>query len=295
MKSSFSSAWLLAVFFGFCASAACADSGAAQARFARVDNHNDGTPRALQLAVVRYAPSNAASDLTVDLISAVHIGDKSYYASLNERFRNYDSLLYELVVADPDSYETRPDNDRGILSSIQIKLKDSLGLAFQLDEIDYRAINFVHADLSAQMLFDSMEERGESLYVYFWRLFFAAIDEYAKDPLGLQDMRMMSRLVTAPDDDALKVMIAHEMVKATHTGDFLGSDDGSAVIAARNAHAIEVLKAEIESGAKRLGIFYGAAHMPDFDGRLTGELGLRRVSTEWTDAWRFATEAPTVD
>jgi len=36
-------------------------------------------------------------DVTVDLIGAVHIGDKTYYEQLNTEFTNYESLLYELV------------------------------------------------------------------------------------------------------------------------------------------------------------------------------------------------------
>jgi hypothetical protein len=35
-------------------------------------------------------------------------------------------------------------------------------------------------------------ERGESLYVYFWRIFFASLNEYAKDPLGLKDLEILS-------------------------------------------------------------------------------------------------------
>ena len=33
----------------------------------------------------------------VDLIGAIHIADKAYYSKLNERFSQYDRLLFEMV------------------------------------------------------------------------------------------------------------------------------------------------------------------------------------------------------
>ncbi len=260
--------------------------------FARIDEALPGQPRALQLAIVTYAPADAR-DFSVDLISAIHIGDREYYQLLNERFRAYDVLLFELVVADPDSAGELNDFDGSWLSRLQVGLKDLLGLAFQLDEIDYGAPNFVHADLSSTMLARSMEERGESLYVYFWRLFFAGIEDYARDPLGLREMSAMTSILAARDDDALKIAIAYEMVKATESGDLLGGEQGSALIAARNEHAMRVLHEQLSRGARRIGLFYGAAHMNDFEQRLAAELGLQRVAVEWADAWRFsAADAP---
>ena len=61
----------------------------------------------------------------------------------------------------------------------------------------------------------------------------------------------------------------------------------SAVIGARNQRAVDVLKREIEAGARRIGIFYGVAHMPDLEERLIDQLGLSWESTEWVDAWQL--------
>ncbi len=41
--------------------------------------------------------SPMANGLEVDLIGAIHIADKSYYDTLNESFKGYDALLYEMV------------------------------------------------------------------------------------------------------------------------------------------------------------------------------------------------------
>ncbi len=259
---------------------------ASPTEFARVDTDEQDQPRALQLGIVTYVPSDNRR-ISVDLVSAIHIGDSSYYAELNERFRNYDALLYELIAPADAVATSQVEKRKGFLSGAQIGMTKLLGLTFQLDEIDYKQPNFVHADLSPSELSQSMDERGESLYVYFWRVFFASIDEYAKDPLGLKDWEMLSAMVMSDQDDSFKTMIAYEMTNIGQVQDILGEDSNSAVIGARNQRAIDVLLKQIESGAKRLGIFYGVAHMPDLEERLFDQVGLTYQKTTWVDAWQL--------
>ena len=265
-----------------------ADSGTV---FVRIATGDDERPLALQMSIVTYESEDEKDILSVDLVSAIHIGDPSYYAELNERFREYDVLLYELVAPQDAAASGGLEKRKGILSATQVGMTKLLDLSFQLDEINYDQTNFVHADLSPEELRQSMADRGESLYVYFWRIFFATLDEYAKDPLGLRDLEMLSTMVASGQDDSLKTMIAYEMTNVEKVQDILGEDSGSAVIGARNQRAIGVLKGEIESGAKRIGIFYGVAHMPDLEERLLDQLGLRYTSTDWVDAWRLGGES----
>lgn len=287
---------VLALFAADCARGAPAP---AATEFARIADGSDGQPRSLQLAVVTYAPPRGGSDVSIDLISAIHVGDKAYYDALNDRFRDYDALLYEMILPeDPVASDRANETDDAgaareadstapalsFISNTQIGMKNALGLTFQLDEIDYSPANFVHADLTTPALAQQMAERKESLYVYFWRLFFASMDEYARDPLGLKDIRLISSLI-AGKDDALKVAIAQEMVNAAHRPDILGGEEGSAVIAARNEHAVEILKQRLARGDRRIGIFYGVGHMTDLEQRLQDELGLRILATTWIDAW----------
>ena len=268
---------------------------AAPTAFARVASDAHGRPTALQVAIVRYAPEDER--FTVDLVSAIHVGDAAYYRNLNERFRAYDVLLYEMVVSG-DAGETggpvgsgEGTAGLGLITLMQNGLKDMLDLSYQLDEIAYDAANFVHADMTSDMLRKSMEERDESLYVYFWRAFFAAMDDYARDPLGLRDLQVVSGALTSGRGNALKIALAHDLVSTSFSSDVFGGENGSALIEARNEHAIEVLKEQIGAGNRQLGIFYGAAHMPDFERRLRDELGLEKTNVEWIDAWRFAEPA----
>ena len=255
--------------------------------FARVDHDDDERPRALQTSIASYVPAAGDRLLQVDLVGAIHIGDPAYYAELNERFRDYDVLLYELVAPEGGVNGNRLDRRKGILSSTQIGMTKMLDLSFQLDEVNYDAGNFVHADLSPEELRASMEERGESLYVYFWRIFFASLNEYAKDPLGLRDMEMLSGMLAAEQENSFKVMIAYEMTNLESVEDVLGDDSSNAVIGARNQRAVEVLEREIEGGARRIGVFYGVAHMPDLEERLLDQLDLTWESTDWVDAWQL--------
>jgi len=255
--------------------------------FARVAVDDQDRPTALQMSIVRYVPAANDRLLEVDLVGAVHIGDPSYYAELNTRFRDYDAVLFELIAPEDALAPGRLEKRSGILSTTQVGMMNLLDLSFQLDEVDYDAANFVHADLSPTEMRASMEERGESLYVYFWRIFFASLNEYAKDPLGLKDMEMLSGVLVSGQGDSLKTMAAYEITNVKQASDMLGDDSGSAVIEARNQRAIDVLVREIDSGAQRIAVFYGVAHMPDMEERLLEQLGLTYESTDWVDAWQL--------
>jgi hypothetical protein len=266
----------------------------ASTEFVRIAEDDQNRPTALQLAVVRYVAADARLGLSVDLVGAVHIGDAAYYAQLNELFESYDVLLYELVAPSDAMVTQSVARRKGLLSTTQVGLTRLLGLSFQLDEINYDRENFVHADLSPSELKQSMEQRGESLYVYFWRLFYASVDNYAKDPLGWNDMQKISGVLSAGQDDSLKTLIAYEMTDMGQIQDVLGEDSGSAIIGSRNQRAIDVLQREIAAGAKRIGIFYGVAHMPDLEERLLDQVGLVYEETSWVDAWLLGS-APATD
>jgi len=266
-------------------SAAPAFADDAGTLFARVATDDQDRPTALQLAIVTYVPERGNARYSVDLVSAIHIAEQEYYASLNDRFEDYDTLLYELVA--PQGTVVTPETERkGFISNAQMTMTRLLDLTFQLDEIDYTQRNFVHADLSGDELSQSMADRNENLYTYFWRVFFASMREYGKDPLGLRDWQLIAAVLKNDDDGALKTILAYELVDLDNIQDILGEDSDSAVIGARNERAIEVLHNQLDSGAKRIGIFYGVGHMPDLEERLL-RMGLVPTRTIWVDAWNL--------
>ena len=167
-------------------------------------------------------------------------------------------------------------------------LGNILDLSFQLDKIDYRQPNFVHADLSSQELKQSMIDRDESLYVYFWRLYFAAMKDYASDPFGVNDM---GAILASGRYYDLKTMLAYELTDLNQNGDFLGGESGSAIIAARNERALQVLRQQMDTDATRIGIFYGVGHLPGLEERLLDDFGLVHDKTVWIDAWQLGSAA----
>ncbi|MDA1178761.1 MAG: hypothetical protein O2931_08195, partial [Planctomycetota bacterium] len=60
-------------------------------------------PIALDTAIVSFEPAVVdgskpqGAGVRVDLVAAVHVGERSYYDVLNRRFADYDVVLYELV------------------------------------------------------------------------------------------------------------------------------------------------------------------------------------------------------
>ncbi|MDE0754361.1 MAG: hypothetical protein OSB26_06900 [Woeseiaceae bacterium] len=253
--------------------------------FSRIDSDELNQPRALQVAIVSYTAKDGADDLRVDLVGAIHVGDADYYAELNQRFENYESVLYELVA--PEGTVITPETEsKSAISSLQRGIRTMLGLAYQLEEVNYMQPNFVHADLTPDEMSASMDERGESLYSYFWQAFFAAHHEMNRDPLGLRRIKSMSAALNTDSDNPLKVMLAHDFADLDRFDGMFGENSASAIIGARNERAIEVLRVELDDGKRSIAIFYGAAHMRDLENRLL-ELGFSTGETTWVDAWVF--------
>jgi hypothetical protein len=64
-----------------------------------------------------------------------------------------------------------------------------------------------------------------------------------------------------------------------------GGEEGSTLITDRNAAALQILRHEMGKGNRHIAIFYGAAHMDDFDRRLRADFGLQPGETLWLEAW----------
>ncbi|MFT3990140.1 MAG: hypothetical protein QM680_01900 [Luteolibacter sp.] len=251
--------------------------------FVKIDE--DATHVRLQTAITRYQKNG----VTVDLIGAIHIADASYYASLNQRFTRYDALLYEMIggeniaarLAAKDKSPAKPKKTGKLdgLHSLYDSSCELLQLTSQADEkhgIDYRAKNFVHADLTLDQFETRQAERKESIVTFF--LLSALNQKDAKPP---NTIRLTRAILTKNPDLAkrefMKTLGGSEDQIACFTGE-------NVIISDRNARCIEVLKTQLSSGKRRLAIFYGAAHFPDMEKRLL-DLGFQRTTQEWLTAW----------
>ena len=234
------------------------------------------------------------NNVEVHLIGVIHIGDREYYEELNEIFKRYDAVLYELV-AEPDA---RPERGRAsdrenqsILSAFQSGMGNALGLDFQLDHIDYRARNMIHADLSPAEFAQRAAERGDLM-----QMFYRAILQSTR---GGQDarnneLRLQGRLIGsffARDPSlSLRRLLAEEMMNQLDDAGWIIGGEGSAIITDRNNAALDVLRREIQNGKKKIAIFYGAAHLPEFAKSLERDFQMKKTGVEWLIAWDLTSD-----
>ena len=277
--------------------APAADRAAAEeVGFLRLSRDDAGAPVSLDTSIVRYRETPAAAarasrrtPVEVDLVGAVHLGGKPYYDTLDRVFRGYDAVLYELVAPDNARVPKPGRKPAGAIGSAQQGLTKMLGLEFQLEQIDYSAKNFIHADLSPKEFEAAMAKRGES----WWSMFFKLMKEGSAraergagkggadvgfgDLFGLlfgNDREVRLRRIMAEQFTDMEVLTAA-----------FGGEEGSSLITDRNAAALDVLRDQIARGRQRIAIFYGAAHMDDFDDRLRKDFSMEPFETDWLEAW----------
>lgn len=211
----------------------------------------------------------------VTLIGAVHLADEGYYVDLNERFKSFDCILFEMIGGEKAA-QMKPGLKpaTGIARMYQV-LAAVLKLAEQRNIVDYSAKNFVHADLTREE-FEALEkEKGESL------LGFGMKGGNTKDP---KFQKLMDALLSG-DANKVKLQLIGDLGKGDDQIDALAGK--SVIIDNRNAKALQVLQIALGKGHQNIGIFYGAAHFPDLEKSLR-EQGFQKGSQSWLDAWTVA-------
>jgi hypothetical protein len=262
----------------------------------RLHYDENGKIVGMQTAIVRYAaaaPATGAAQapVFVDLVGAVHVGDVTYYEALNEYFKQYDALLYELVA--PEG--TVVERGRGASSShpvgfMQNGIKNLLHLDHQLEEIDYTRPNFVHADMTPDQFAKAMRDRKESFLQMYFKLMSHAMEHQAEmEAKGESlDFELIAALFSKDRPRRLKTALAKQLAEMESLMVSFGGEQGSVIITERNKMALKVLKDQMAAGKKNLGVFYGAGHLNDMDERLRKDFGLTPVSVTWMTAWNLA-------
>jgi hypothetical protein len=262
--------------------AAAADT---ESRFIRIQRNVNRDPVALQTVIAKYVPAGGQQGVEIDLVAVVHIGEPGYYRRLNKEFEKYDAVLYELVATEgtrpPTGAERKSNNPLAIL---QLGMKFFLRLEHQLEVIDYQQPNFIHADLSPEGLKTAMKERGEDEMTIILGVILDFLRKQNQDTGKPQAQTPDISLGDLLDATKLKTMLADQFEDAG--GDAgLGRTINQLLVEDRNKACMKVLQQQLRAGKKKIAIFYGAAHMPDFDKRLKEELGMTRISSDWINAW----------
>ena len=263
--------------------------------FMRIRKDRKGRPVSLDTSVTRYQTRNSKGQVVnVDLIGAVHIGEKKYYEDLNKRFEGYDALLYELVAPEGTVIPKGGRESGGIVNPIaamQKGMQAATGLTFQLDHIDYTKDNFVHADMSPEEFGESMRKNDESLGGYALKAIGQSMAMQASGK-GDASMGMLMAMFSSNPELGMRRAMAKQIQNMDAGMIIFEGKDGSTIINHRNAKCMEVLQREIEAGKTSIGIFYGAGHLAEMEQRMLTDFSAKRGGQFWMTAWKLTKRTP---
>lgn len=257
----------------------------------------------LQTAIVSYEDSKQRR---VDLIGAIHIADASYYHKLNQLFKDYEVVLYELVGGpyksptvdheevivtqqEPESFALK------VIHQFYDYLRNTLKLSFQLDEVDYLASNFIHADVTHKEFANLQKEKNESFFQLWMKSMRSSLTTpttSVPQPGILQILEIMQR----QDSDVELKRILGKMFDEIEV--LIGSIEAqgeTVILTERNRVLLKKLSEQLSDGKTSIGIFYGSAHFIDVEQRLQ-KLGFKKTQSRWQTAWDLpppAKPAPT--
>jgi hypothetical protein len=257
-----------------------------ETRFLRIVRE-DGQPVALETAIAHYVSGEGEKGVQVDLVAVVHIGDKGYYRKLNKQFEQYDAVLYELVAPEGTKVPKggKKDSDNPLAKMQQI-MKMALRLEHQLEQVDYTKKNFIHADLSPEGMKKAMAERGDDQMTVMLGV---VADMMRKKNMQEQKPQVVQvpnlELADILNPTKIKRVMAQQFENMDDPNGGLGKTINQILVEDRNKACLKVFQQQVTGGKKKIAIFYGAAHMPDFDKRLKEDFGLRRMGEEWLQAW----------
>lgn len=258
--------------------------------YVRIERDENNKPLALQTAVVQMQGTKGGQrKVQVDLIGAIHVGEKAYYDELNKLFEEYDVVLYELVA--PEGTVIEKGHKQGVsldvVAGSQSGLQKLLGLTHQLEQIDYTVDNFVHADMNPSEFAKHMEERDES----FMKMYFRSIGQglaMQGAPGQSNDFNLILALFSKDREKKMKAMMAQQFEQMDGLPDVMSGPDGSTIIHLRNDKALDVLETQLQDSAnKKIGIFYGAGHFDDMEEKMVERFRFRRKGEVWLDAWNL--------
>lgn len=257
------------------------------------------------------------------LVAATHIGESNYYHDLQRHLDNMTLVLFEGIrmystnkktnadLSNPISDDfnknslhqtfTQSESDKiskDIGNSIQFKLAKSLGLAFQLEAIDYSKPNFKNCDMDITQLEEILANRkptsegSEEVVNEEWEKLKGL---YLGDSIASMVADLLLRLIgSSPRMVALTKIALIETISKVE-GD-IGRWEGipesmqellNVLIAERNKIIISKLKKVIPQMKKgdTIALFYGAAHMQDLETRIRSEFGYKPSGEIWYKAF----------
>lgn len=173
---------------------------------------------------------------------------------------------------------SKPATKKKAGGGVQKDLATALGLAYQLDAIDYTGPQWVHADASIGDVERGIRKRGGN---------FSQLNSMLTGSGGLGSvMGLMINLLKASSDGMksdMKFMLIEVLASADErTRSMLGKGVAETIVDERNRVAFRELDRLLErvKQPKNYAIFYGALHLDDMAKRLD-ERGFKPVDERW--------------
>lgn len=242
----------------------------------RYASGDKGKPQGLQVALVHLIHPDTGR--RVDLVGAVHVADMGYYREVQRLLEQVDVVLYEMVKPkDAPPNASKGEKAEGI-RAFQMTMADWFGLAFQLDAISYDRPHFVHADMTAEEF--AGQPGNEALREEMEKL---------KPTLEMAEKMLKGATGGDPKKSTMLQRLAKGLMgrllgsMGSKVATLLGEDQADLIIRRRDEIVVKRLK-EVPDDAKTVAIFYGAAHLPDLERRITA-LGYKRAGSRWLTAW----------
>ncbi|MFO1523819.1 MAG: hypothetical protein U1G05_17685 [Kiritimatiellia bacterium] len=252
-----------------------------------------GTTRggALELRIAcRKFESTNHTGTVVWLTGVSHIGTSNYYAKLQTHLDAMEVVLYE-GVGDPQSSK----DDGELADSLQGGMARALGLKFQLEAIDYSRASFTNSDLTVDQLMRVISESEDPA---------KTTRDLRELMASMQAGSILSRVMsglgkwleTSPRAQGLVLAVMIEAMGSLEgdIAEMRGLPPGMqklmrVLVDERNKAVLADLKGLLArpKPPASVSVFYGAAHMNDFETRMVAELGYRPVETVWLTAMRL--------
>lgn len=249
----------------------------------------------LQVAVRSYAIGKKDQTKTITLVGVSHIGSARYYKKVQAILDKADVVLFEGVDGNHPAFIEATKEKSPERSILQANLARALGLVFQLHHIDYEKKHFVNSDLSTPQLLALF--KGEDM------------------PSGEDARKEMEQMLAGMEQASMTGRVGAEVLAflKQHPGwskgmrwgmiKILGSVSGNlseypglpehlrtlmtVLIEKRNEKVMQDIHthlADLKPG-QSVAVFYGAAHMHDFEVRLEKEMNVRPLENTWLTAF----------
>ena len=173
---------------------------------------------------------------------------------------------------------------------MQAELARALGMTFQLDEIDYDRKGWLCSDMAMDQVNAALGHRGVQAEILEESMAGMTVPSRLARVL-LQVMKVADLIFGGAIVDSAKVAMIEmlgdeEMMEQSLSQ--MGDGFSEVIIDLRNQVVIDDLALLLEregDDVETIGIFYGAAHMPDFAERLRDQLGYVPVEDPATVEW----------